>query len=217
MTGPAHHAGTRSKPDHVGVTAARPGRDRQVARLRNGRKEASGRPPPVASRPMVEAGSLEVRLLGGVQLLSSGAPVPVTGIRRRTLLALLALRCGEPVSTDLLIDVLWGDTADAGALHNLRANVSNLRKSLGEHASVLTTRASAYVLDLDPDAVDALRFERLAASGRAAIRRDEPEVGVDELRRALAVWRGDPLVDLLGTDLMEREADRLRHVHLAAF
>jgi len=166
---------------------------------------------------MVEAGSLEIRLLGGVQLLSSGAPVPVTGIRRRTLLALLALRCGEPVSTDFLIDVLWGDTADAGALHNLRANVSNLRKSLGEHASVLTTRASAYVLDLDPDAVDALQFERLAASGRAAIRRDEPEVGVDELRRALAVWRGDPLVDLLGTDLMEREADRLRHVHLAAF
>ena len=166
---------------------------------------------------MSEAGSLEIRLLGGVQLLSSGAPVPVTGIRRRTLLALLALRCGEPVSTDFLIDVLWGDTADPAALHNLRANVSNLRKSLGDHASVLTTRASAYVLDLDPDAVDVLRFERLAASGRAAIRRNEPEAGVDELRRALAVWRGDPLVDLLGTDLMDREADRLRHVHLAAF
>src|SRR6476619_3113227 len=197
------------------ITWGSPRSDRAVIarrRLGNGRKEASGRPPPVASRPMSEAGSLEVRLLGGVQLLSSGAPVPVTGARRRTLLALPALRGGGPVSTDFLIDVLWGEVADESALHNLRANVSNLRKSLGEHAAALKTGASAYVLDLDPDAVDVLRFERLAASGRAAIRRGETEAGVEELGRALASWRGDPLVDMLGADVMDREADRLHHV-----
>ena len=52
---------------------------------------------------------MQVRLFGELEAEQAGVPVPVHGAKQRALLALLALRAGQPVSADQLIDALWGD------------------------------------------------------------------------------------------------------------
>ena len=52
---------------------------------------------------------MEVRFFGEFEAVEGGVPVPVRGAKQRTVLALLALHRGQPVSTDRLIDAIWGD------------------------------------------------------------------------------------------------------------
>jgi predicted ATPase/DNA-binding SARP family transcriptional activator len=163
---------------------------------------------------------VEVRLLGRVELLRDGEPVAIEGTRRKSLIAILALNPRRVVSADRLVDALWGDgqgstsarSTDTG--HNLRANVSNLRKALGAEARLVVSQAPGYLLDVDDDAVDVLRFERLATSGREALRRGDAAGAVAELGAALALWRGAPLAELVGLEFAEREADRLTQERL---
>ena len=88
-------------------------------------------------------------------------PVPVRGAKQRALLALLALRRGQPVSADRLIDVLWGDGQAANPANALQAQIGQLRRTLGA-AAILTTEAG-YVLAAGPDEVDVVRFGQLVA------------------------------------------------------
>ncbi len=104
---------------------------------------------------------MRVRLFGELQAEHEGVPVPVRGAKQRALLALLALRPGQPVSADRLIDVLWGDGQAANPANALQAQIAQLRRTLGP-AAVLTTEAG-YALALDPQDVDVVRFEQLVA------------------------------------------------------
>jgi predicted ATPase/DNA-binding SARP family transcriptional activator len=159
-------------------------------------------------------GGVEVRLLGHVEVRRGPETLPVEGTRRKTLLAVLALNHGKVVSADRLIHLLWGDDVSTGTAHNLRAHVSNLRKVLGADAPKLVSRPPGYLFDIDGDAIDVVRFERLAAAGRAASRQHDLERGLAQLRAALALWRGPPLADLAGVEVAEREADRLAQERL---
>jgi DNA-binding SARP family transcriptional activator len=107
---------------------------------------------------------MEVRLLGELEAVVAGVPVPVRGAKQRALLALLALARGQPVSADRLIDVLWGDGAAANPANALQAQVGQLRRALGA-AAVLTTEAG-YALAAGPDQVACRRpGHRKPASG----------------------------------------------------
>ncbi len=81
-------------------------------------------------------GPLEVRLEGG-------EPVALGGHRQRALLAILILHANEVVSTDRLIDQLWGEHPPATAVHTVRVFVSRLRRALGAAGSRLVTRPPA--------------------------------------------------------------------------
>src|SRR5579863_4527293 len=107
---------------------------------------------------------MQVRLFGELEAVAAGVPVPVRGAKQRALLTLLALRPGQPVSADRLIDVLWGDGQAAHPANALQAQIGQLRRTLG--ATVIVTTEAGYALDVAPDDVDVVRFEQLVAKGR---------------------------------------------------
>ena len=110
--------------------------------------------------------------------------------QQRALLAALALRAGEVVSTDRLVEDLWGERAPATAHGSLQNTVLALRKALGR--DLVVTQAPGYRLALEPEVVDANRFERLLAEARDM----EPVRKAALLEEALALWRGPALADL---------------------
>ena len=99
-----------------------------------------------------------------------------------------------------LIDGLWPDHPPAGAPNALQALVSRLRRALPE--AVIESRPAGYQLTLDPRDTDVVRFEELAAAGRAQLRAD-PAAAAVTLRAALKLWRGPALVDVAGTEFGE--------------
>ena len=81
---------------------------------------------------------MEVRFFGEFEAVEGGVPVPVRGAKQRTVLALLALHRGKPVSADVLIDALWGDGQVANPVNALQAQIGQLRRTLGATA-ILTS------------------------------------------------------------------------------
>lgn len=147
---------------------------------------------------------MEFRLLGPLEVLGDdGVPLPLGGKRPRALLTLLLLQANEAVSTDRLVDGIWGETPPESAPGALQVHVHALRKALG--AERILTRSPGYVVRVEPDELDVERFERLAASG-------EP----DALREALALWRGPALADVAYEPFAQAEAARLEESRLAA-
>ena len=154
---------------------------------------------------------VEVRLLGPLEAGVEGRPVELRRKKQRALLALLALRAGEVVSTDRIVDELWGEAPPKAALGSVQNLVSELRKVLG--ADVLITRAPGYLLDIERAAVDAHRFERLAREARDA----PPQERAGLLREALKLWRGPALADVELEQSSASEAGRLEELRLAAW
>ena len=128
-------------------------------------------------------GSFEVRADDGVL-----ADVP--GARLRALLIALALEAGQAVPKATLVDWIWGERPPPGAANALQRLVSRLRKALPE--GLVEGQTDGYRLSVEPDAVDAVRFERLV--GRA--RNDGDPRRVSMLREALAMWRGAAMQDV---------------------
>src|SRR3954468_24597599 len=149
---------------------------------------------------------LEVRLLGLVEVLTDGHVVPLGGAKPRALLAILALHANTPVSSDRLIEGLWGEWPPANAPKAVQVLVSQLRKHLAGADAEIVTRGRGYELRVDPEAVDALRFERLLTSGDNG----------SHVREALALWRGPPLDDLADEPFAAPEIRRLEDLWLAA-
>jgi predicted ATPase/DNA-binding SARP family transcriptional activator len=128
-------------------------------------------------------GPLEVRADDGVL-----ADVP--GARLRGLLTALALEPGHAVPKATLVDWIWGERPPSGAANALQRLVSRLRKALPE--GLVEGQADGYRLTVEPDAVDAVRFERLVGQAR----NDEDPRRLRLLREALALWRGAAMQDI---------------------
>jgi DNA-binding SARP family transcriptional activator len=109
----------------------------------------------------------EIRLLGSVRVVRSGGEVMLGGPRQRAVLALLASR-SRIVPAGQLAEELWRGEPPPTAAVTLRAYVSRLRSALAPDA-VLAARGGGYVLEVTPEAVDAIRFERFVAAGHAAL------------------------------------------------
>jgi predicted ATPase/DNA-binding SARP family transcriptional activator len=156
---------------------------------------------------------LEYRILGPVEVVQEGPPLSVKGKKPRALLGLLVLRRNEPVPTEVLIEELWGDKAPATAANTLQVYVSQLRKIVGDRVS---REGAAYRLRIDPDELDAERFERLAEEGDAALRRRSSREAADLLAEALGLWRGPALADLRYESFAQGEIGRLEELRLVA-
>jgi len=153
---------------------------------------------------------LSFRLLGSLEVEQDGRAVEIGGQKQRAALAILALNAGHVVSTDRLVDLLWGEQPPRTAVTSLQNFISQLRKSLG--ANVVVTKAPGYLLDVSPEQVDLNRFERLVAEARSL----EPEVRGEKLRQALELWRGPPLADFTFEPFAETEIARLEELRSAA-
>jgi predicted ATPase/DNA-binding SARP family transcriptional activator len=156
---------------------------------------------------------VEVRILGPLEVLDDdGALVDLGGSRPRTLLIDLALAQGHPVPADQLLEDIWcGERIPAR--NNLHVHVSRLRRALGEDR--IATRGGGYALDLPREALDAARFDRLSAEGRAAFDAGDAETAATLLRDALDLWRGDALVDFAGDAFARPLITRLEESRLA--
>ncbi|HZX54742.1 MAG TPA: AfsR/SARP family transcriptional regulator, partial [Ilumatobacteraceae bacterium] len=153
-----------------------------------------------------------VRLLGPVEVTDAGGTAhPVGSALRRTLLALLALRAGEMVTADWLLENVWaGDPPESG-LRALRFHVSRLRKELDEDG-LIETRPGGYRLAISADQVDALATQRMADAAR---RENDPFHAAEMYGEALRLWRGEPFADASPCALLDDEAGRLDALRLA--
>ena len=142
------------------------------------------------------APELEIRLLGPVEARLSERPLALDRLQQRALLALLALNANRVVSTDQLIDALWGERPPATASVALYGLVSGLRKLLEpDHAGAVVTKAPGYLLQLSPQQIDLGHFELLAAKGRRALDLDDPDAASALLTDALGLQKQDITVE----------------------
>jgi predicted ATPase/DNA-binding SARP family transcriptional activator len=158
---------------------------------------------------------IEFRLLGSVDALRDGQPLPIGGRQQRALLALFLVEPGVPLPVDRLIDELWSNDPPAAAGLTLRSYVSRLRAILGDDAPIRGA-VGGYAIDVDPEHIDARRFERLLRQGQASLAAQNPREAVDHLRAALALWRGDALARMADDGRLKAEADRLHGLRLLA-
>ena len=160
------------------------------------------------------ATEFEFGVLGPLQVLHDGRQLELAGTKQRSVLALLLLRANEVVSTDVLIDRLWGSKPPGTAANTLQVYISQLRKVLPP--DTLVTQPPGYMLRVGTEQVDLHRFERLAAEGRDGLARGEPGAAAEMLREALALWRGEPLADVAFESFAQTEILRLEELRLAA-
>jgi branched-chain amino acid transport system substrate-binding protein len=161
------------------------------------------------------ASTLDFRVLGPFEVHDGERQLTLGGARQRSVLAILVLRAPETVSSDRLIDELWGERPPVDAQTALQQHVSRLRKALEPH-DVLVTRAPGYALAIGAEQLDLARFRALVVRGRRELDDDQPEVAAHTIRDALALWRGPPLADLANESFAADAARALTEERLAA-
>ena len=163
---------------------------------------------------------MEYRVLGPVEARCDGEVVAL-GRRPQMLLALLLINANHVVSTDRIIDELWGDDPGRDPQNALWVVVSRLRGALDPDrekrtdGSVLLTQHPGYRLVIDEDVLDARRFEQLASEGRR-LRDDDPARAAELLRDALALWRGHAFESFTYEPFATPEIARLEAMRLDA-
>jgi DNA-binding SARP family transcriptional activator len=153
---------------------------------------------------------MEFRILGPLEVEDHGRAIAIGGPKQRALLALLLLTPNQPVSVDRLIDALWASDPPAAAANALQYHVSQLRKQLGDE-EVLLTRDPGYLIRVETDQLDLLRFERLVGEAEGA----QPAAAARLLNEAIELWFGEPLQDLANEPFAQPEIRRLEEVRLA--
>ena len=151
-------------------------------------------------------------ILGPLEVVADGRQLPLGGPQQRALLAVLLLNAGRVVSTDRLVESLWGDEPPSSARSLLQGCVAGLRRAFRDAArQPLVTRAPGYRLEVGPDELDLDTFERLvAAAGRPEITRERC---AELLGEALALWRG-PVLDGLALEACQAQVARLEERRL---
>ncbi|MEV0373337.1 BTAD domain-containing putative transcriptional regulator [Streptomyces sp. NPDC050636] len=154
---------------------------------------------------------MRFEVLGPLQVRTDeGAPVTVREPKVRALLADLLAHHGQPVSTDRLVDDLWGEAVPGNPANTLQTKVSQLRRTLelaepGGRELVIH-RPAGYLLQVPDDAVDSGRFAALTAQAR---RTEDPHGRVPLLSDALALWRGPAFAEFRDNAFAQAAATRL--------
>ncbi|WP_170316917.1 AfsR/SARP family transcriptional regulator [Acrocarpospora corrugata] len=155
---------------------------------------------------------MTVRLLGPLDALFGVTANCVSGLRRKTALATLALRMGKVVSCDQLIDIVWGGQSPATAVNTLQSHISYLRRLFGARESIVTHPAG-YCLVQGDVTTDVRIAEQLIDEAR---RSADPRRRVALLKDTLALWRGQPLDELSAHPWLDEQAERLERIRLSA-
>jgi DNA-binding SARP family transcriptional activator len=157
------------------------------------------------------------RLLGPVEMLRQGAPLPVRGDRARALLALLLVNANIVVSGAQIVDAVWGQRPPATVRTQVHVRVSALRKLLaGAGGASIQTHPAGYRLAVDPDRVDLAVFTELSRTGRAALREQRVTEAARTLHQALELWRG-PALGGVRAPFVPSTVVRLEEQRLTAF
>jgi DNA-binding SARP family transcriptional activator/Tfp pilus assembly protein PilF len=158
----------------------------------------------------------DFHVLGAVEAYVAGRPVEMGPPRQRTVLAALLVDAGAPVSTDTLVDRVWGEDPPAQARRSLQSHIARLRRLLAETntpeaPTELLRRSGGYLMQVPPESVDLLRFRSLTDQARGAPDAERAAL----LKQALDLWRGEPLVGTSGEWAL-RQREHLLQQRLSA-
>lgn len=166
---------------------------------------------------------MQFGVLGPLRVHDSEGDVEIRRGISRTLLIALLLRAREAVSTGFLMEVLWGDDQPRNPANALQIQISYLRKTLSSGSAAagqpIITRPGGYTLEIEPDAIDAVRFERLLANASpgALVQSDAMvDAQLRAIDEALALWRGEALSDVAGEPFTQGTATRLEEMRWSA-
>ncbi len=160
---------------------------------------------------------MDFRLLGPLAVQDGSRLVPVSAPRQRVLLAALLLGAGRVVSVDALAETLWEGQPPTGARGALHSAVQRLRATLGPGgARLIETRPPGYLIRIEDGEFDVREFGVLAARGHAAAAAGHWAQAADLFRRALGLWRGEPLADVPSQLLRDREVPPIQDQRLQA-
>jgi predicted ATPase/DNA-binding SARP family transcriptional activator len=164
---------------------------------------------------------VEFRILGPLEAVDDGGrTLPLGGRRPRSIMATLVVEANRMVSTDRLVEEVWGSNAPRSAVATLQSYLSRLRHALepglASNATPgrLVTHQAGYELRADTSEIDARRFEALAAAGRAAAAGGDDPTAVRRLAEALELWRGPVLDGLDPGPTVRGEVSRLTELRL---
>ena len=161
---------------------------------------------------------MDVRLLGAVEAWDSDQLVDLGPRKQRLAFAILALEANRLVTVNRLVQLTWGESPPPTAHHAIQVRVSALRAILSASPSesgemVIVTRGAAYMLKTAPNTVDVYRFRALVT---AAASSNNDSTRVEQLRTALALWHGPPLVDVVTPDISDQLCRGLEEARLNA-
>jgi DNA-binding SARP family transcriptional activator len=163
------------------------------------------------------------RVLGPLEAVVDGRTVALGSPKVRQLLAALLVNANAVVSSDRLVEILWGDSAPMDASGALQKTVHRLRSLLKatpgptvDDADVLVTRAPGYVLTVDAESYDAAHLEELVAEAQRSSELGDPRAALDALDDALALWRGAAFAEFASDDFARTAATRLDELRVAA-
>jgi predicted ATPase/DNA-binding SARP family transcriptional activator len=157
---------------------------------------------------------VQFRILGPIEAILDGGTAALGAPKQRGLLALLLVNRRRVVTAEQLIDGIWGEAPPASALQSLQVYVHGLRRALGGER--IETAGRGYRVVVAEDELDLDRFERKLERGRAALEAGSADDAADDLRDALAVWRGPALAGLPEETRRAAEAERLDELRLTA-
>ncbi len=149
---------------------------------------------------------MRFRILGTLEVRAYGDRITLASPRQQRALAVLLLNPNAVVPVERMIDALWADEPPATAVKQVRNCVSALRARLGEAGGAIVTDGPGYRLRTDVDDLDSLRFRRHVAAARVLAGQAKLVDAVEEIRAALALWRGPALDGLRTTTLAGRAA-----------
>src|SRR5215213_7184536 len=155
---------------------------------------------------------MQIRVLGSIDVEVNGSPVGLAGPKQRAVLSMLALNANATVSLERLVEGLWGEEPPSSAAKMVQQYVSQLRRLLGADGRQILTRDGGYELRADPEAVDALSFERLVEQAAHEVDGRRSSLA----QAALALWHEPPLAGMREEPFAAAEARRLEELHLAA-
>jgi YVTN family beta-propeller protein len=167
---------------------------------------------------------MDYRILGPLEVRRDGRTVRLGGDKQRALLAILLLHAGEVVSSDRLIDGLWGERPPLTALKALQVHVSRLRSALARDGDspndvsdgVLVTRGHGYLLRVGTGERDLDRFRSQVEEGRKTLAAGDANRAAGLLRAALGLWRGPPLADFTYEAFAQRPIAELEELRVGA-
>ena len=143
---------------------------------------------------------LRFELLGPLVIRHGDRDIAPSAPKLRMILSTLLFHANQSVGVSVLTRELWGDGAPRTAYATLQTYMFKLRRLfrgvLGLSVEdvtrdVLQTCSGGYLLRVNPEQLDITEFDQLVTVGTAAMRAGQYDKAATELRRSLALWRGD--------------------------
>jgi len=162
---------------------------------------------------------MQFRILGPLQVLAQGRPIDTGAPKQRALLAFLLIHRNQILSADRILEEVWAGDPPPGGARTLQVHISKLRKALAQGGASgpgpLRTQDAGYVLEVEPDDLDASLFEHLWRRARTDLEVNPGHAAAD-LRRALGLWRGPALADFTYDAFAQGEIRRLEDLRVTA-